>query len=307
MTNYTKESSWKFPFLVPVSIIGIGLILEMMWATDLSTWYRPLNILLLIFSIFLVFSLRFAYPKSLITKFLASPKTTVAALLIFAIQMIVLGLVPQLPSYVDGMTFYERAFFKITHSLPFVMMLYYLLILLLMAILMRKPQFSINYISFVVNHLVIYLLVVCGLFGAPDKKEYKVLLKENIPTNYCFDMKGQSRTLPFVFYLNSFSIDRYPGDKKEVRLYEAIVSIEHNKEVFSLCSLRVNHPYKIGDYYIYLENIKEAQANMEGAVVLKVVKDPWYALAEIALWGMLIGAFFLFISKGAKTGRICDE
>lgn len=130
-----------------------------------------------------------------------------------------------------------------------------------------------------VSHLGLFLVLVGGLFGAPDRVELGLKLHEGESDHIAYDADGLASGLPFELKLNEFEIEYYE-DGVSPRQYLSRISID-GKELES----SVNHPARHGMWRIYQAGFGQDASEY---AVLKIVRDPW--LPVIALGALLLAA-----------------
>ncbi|MGL5729624.1 MAG: cytochrome c biogenesis protein ResB [Bacteroidales bacterium] len=375
------ESKKKFikSFICSSIALLIGIFIELAIGQSTQIWKYPLNIMLIASLIFLIGFTHLYYKKSKFYHFTTHIYSTLGTLSVTLILLLALGFIPQeTSSDPKSLSNFSYLYHNITTSIPFSISLFILLYILGLVILKKKPQKTIRYLSFQLNHISLWIAIAVGIFGAPDKEEYKIIVEPGQIAQHGYTNTGIYQKVPVSLMLNNFTIDRYPDilailhkenntitetdtleiqslstdyqiDGKDIsileqgnshikltstkkkdtlllsknqpfapwdetkviawkqgkpRHYKAQIALEYKKEIFQK-NIEINMPLIIDDYYLYLESYDFKQDNKLPIVILRLVKDPWYKIMHLALWGILIGAgLLIFVGPVYKTNNI---
>ena len=61
-----------------------------------------------------------------------------------------------------------------------------------------------------------------------------------------------------------------------------------------------NQPARVGSWRIYQVGYDTARGRWSAISVLECVRDPWYAIAQAALWLMLAAGAAMFVTAGGR-------
>lgn len=181
---------------------------------------------------------------------------------------------------------------------PAVVMMLYLLTVLFFVLLRgwrTRPSSGRGKIRwrFILNHAGLLVALSSAFWGAPDSKEYRILLKPDDVSREAISIDGDRFTLRYDIELKDFSIDTYENGMPS--MYEADVLID-GKPV----NLRVNHPYSVSlseDIYLSGYHMDEMDGSLN--CVLQIVREPWKHTALAGILLMIAGALLLFIQGPA--------
>ncbi|HNZ43323.1 MAG TPA: cytochrome c biogenesis protein ResB [Bacteroidales bacterium] len=204
---------WKYAesFLVSCSLVFIGFIIE--FATG-GKGVRlpgfPANLLLL--SLFIVYIAIFHFlVKHPVKKWLCSVHAAISAISVFAVLILLMGIVPQLPN--KGNDLIDKlGISHIVQSWPFFISCTYLLFVLSFIIVKRAFPLTLKNIAFTFNHLGLWIVLAAGSLGASDTMEFTMMLTKGKETYVAYDQRGKAYDVGFRLELISFSIDEYPPE-----------------------------------------------------------------------------------------------
>lgn len=252
---------------------------------DMSTTFfaYPLNLFLaLLWALFVVLLWR-SCRKSRFVIFMLSKGATISSIVLFAAFSLATGLTGRR---------------EIMSSWPAVAMMLYLLTVLFFVLLRgwrTRPSSGRGKIRwrFILNHAGLLVALSSAFWGAPDSKEYRILLKPDDVSREAISIDGDRFTLRYDIELKDFSIDTYENGMPS--MYEADVLID-GKPV----NLRVNHPYSVSlseDIYLSGYHMDEMDGTLN--CVLQIVREPWKHTALAGILLMIAGALLLFIQGPA--------
>lgn len=180
---------------------------------EASLWEFPLNLILLLFIFSAAATLRWGYPASGIYKYLRNAGFSAGVLSVGIILTLISGLFMQDAALTDeyGSTALSAILHATVNSWPFVCILILLMLILCTIMMGRKVQFSLRYFSFQLNHAGLFLLMAAALFGAADKKEYRIMVGEGRPTSLAYSKNGVAAKLPFEVQLDGFDTEYFPN------------------------------------------------------------------------------------------------
>lgn len=282
------ESEKKFikSFICSTIAVIIGFFIELVIGQSTQIWKYPLNIMLIASLIFLIGFTHIYYKKSKIYHFTTHIYSTLGILSVTLILLLALGFIPQeISSDSKGLSNLSYLYNNITTSIPFSICLVTLLYILGLIILKKKPQKTIRYISFQLNHISLWIAIAVGMFGAPDKAEYKIVVEPEQIAQHGYTNTGIYQKVPVSLMLNSFTIERYPDILAILHKENETITETDTIEIKSLST-----DYQIGGKYIsVLEQgnnyIKLTSTNKEDTLLLSQNKPfaPWDE-TEVIAW-----------------------
>lgn len=270
-------------------VVAITIALELVVGNVPSDIFRfPLNVVILALWLVVLYSLYKRRSTSTCAKFMLSTSATWLSLGLVAALGIVLGL------QVEPMS----------ESWPAVVAILFILSHLSLVI-MRGWRIGRNIRwRFSIMHIGLWLALVAGFFGAPDREQLRLLAIQGIPTDEAYDMSGAMNRLDYSITLTGFDADYY--DNGVPSTYRATIAIEDEAH-----TIEVNKPY---DYSwretIYLiSHGTQPSSNMHETssaqyCIFEVVNEPWQWLSTIGLVMLIGGAILLFIGGPRKSQSI---
>lgn len=153
----------------------------------------------------------------------------------------------------------------------------------------RRLNFKLRNIPFMLNHMGLFIVLVCATLGSADRDELKMAVTETHPQWRAVDDNGFGYTPGFALQLNDFSEEKFISDITVLRPGEEPTSI----------SVSVNHPSNLDGWKIYQSGYDNYG---DGAVsILSLVRDPWLPVVYTGIFMLMAGAVSLFMTK--KTSR----
>lgn len=263
-----ENNHFKFTLIFLSAVITSGFILQ---------WFVPINFDLafprnLYFSVVLILTialLRILAKKTFIFNWLTSILTSLASILIFFLFLLLMGIIPQKPQLNSldrlGLT-------CITSSFPFI--LTYLFLLLNLGIVVSKritKPWSLRNISFILNHLGLWLVLLAGGLGSYDFIRLDMVCRMNSPSWYGYDEKGRSFELPFAVELKKFEIDYF---LPQVKLIGHDSSTKYGIKILKQVEIDTVKPFKLGDYTLKVKKYLPYSWWWNDSVLL--MKSPGY-------------------------------
>ncbi len=150
---------------------------------------------------------------------------------------------------------------------------------------------------FMVNHAGLWLALVAGFWGAPDREQVRAVVVREATTREAFDMEGRTTMLDCEFQLIDFKIDYY--DEGPPSMYEAEVAVDGKPVV-----LRVNHPHRrTWSEMIYLVSYDMESPHEARYCIVEVVREPWRWLTVVGIVMLIVGAVMMFARGPRKEGE----
>ena len=143
-------------------------------------------------------------------------------------------------------------------------------------------DFSHKSLSAFLSHSGLFLVLLGGLFGAPDATNaFMKVYKGGGDEHIAIDAGGYAVPLPFSVSLEDLNIDFYE-DGTSPKQYTSTLSIDGIKLQTS-----VNHPCRYRGYRIYQSGYDMVSGHYS---VLKISRDPWLPLVAFGALLLLFGA-----------------
>ncbi|MFA6924519.1 MAG: cytochrome c biogenesis protein ResB [Bacteroidales bacterium] len=254
MSEITKKPLFVFPwrftesFIIAFFIPAVGFIIEYLSkGAYFGMLSFPYNVSLFIVWIIIIsvfhFFLKFDY-----VYWLSSTPAAIAAVSVYAIQVLLLGFIPQ--EVKDSNIIIQKlGLTHITQSLQFIFSVFFLLIVLSFTILKRIKSFNKRNFGFFLNHFGLLVIIVAGSFGASDKTVLSLNMQEGDKLGIAFDNKYQHHKLPFKIELVDFIMETYNPELMMCRGKSKFISDKDGKTLFKVDNLL---RYTIGHYEVFI-------------------------------------------------------
>ena len=95
--------------------------------------------------------------------------------------------------------------------------------------------------------------------------------------------------------------------RREAKRYLSRVDVLGEKGEREKFNIEVNHPARVGSWYIYQVGYDTARGRWSTTSVLECVRDRWYSAIHIALWTMLAAGVVMFATAGGRKRRKEDK
>lgn len=274
--RYYHMTLWLFIYLfffVALQVVtGSGM--------DLRWMAFPLNGMVAVGLLALLFVATREWDRSRWMRSLRSPRMACRLLVLLTLAGVVGGLLP------SGVSF--------STSWPFVALLAALIVHLTLVLLHRLRRFSLKRDgAFLLVHGGLWLALVAGFVGAPDKARLRILASRDGEQSAAMDEQGRMVSLPYAMQLLQFHIECSEADGSPVQ-YRASVAING-----SPVELSVNHPHTLGfgeDLYLMNFDPRASEAGGEAAwCVLLYERQPWQHLLLAGLLMLLAGVGWMLV------------
>lgn len=274
-----KRTLWLV--LAVSATLGVSAIVQaIVGAFPLSIVRFPLNVILMTLWLVLLVELYRRRDRSKVAQVLLSQAATVISLVLMAAVGIVLGLQREPAS---------------TAWPTVVAVLFVLSHLTLVTLRGWRNATGVRW-RFVVNHAGLWLALVAGFWGAPDREQVRAMVTREVPTREAYDMSGRTTTLDCELQLVDFKIDYYTEGQPS--MFEATVAVDGES-----ATLRVNHPHlRTWSEMIYLVSYDVESPDRARYCVVEVVREPWRWLSVVGIVMLIAGAVLMFARGPRKEG-----
>ena len=221
--NKINKPIWETPwgyiegFYVAFGIAISGFLLQVVIGNlQLNTFQYPVNLVIGIIFITILFLCHLFFKKSTIVQWISSVYATVPAIVVLLGIVIILGIVPQFVSHASHHDIPHNlgglfGWYQMTTSWTFIFVSYFNLIILGFTILKRtRRKFTWRDIGFYLNHLGLFLAFMGGMLGSADVSRLRMNVTEgNVEWRATDEMKNIVE-LPIAIQLDTFMIEEYP-------------------------------------------------------------------------------------------------
>lgn len=181
---------------------------------------------------------------------------------------------------------------------PFVLSYGWMMAIVGLATLNHLLRFKLREIPFLLNHLGLFIALVCGTLGVSDTQRLHLTTREGATEWRAADENGNVHELDFAVELHDFIMEEYPlqpGAKMRVPKRFASDMTVHTKKGDSVRTvIEVNKPFRIDGWKIYQYDYDEQMGSESEISVLELVRDPWQPFVLSGILMMLAGALTLF-------------
>lgn len=213
------EKPWSYTegFIVAGGIALTGLLLQLLLGNIRPADFgSPVNITVGALFVAGLLCCHFLLRGNHAVRWLSGARSTVPALLVMLLFIVILGLTPQFPvhepqEHLPDNIFSRTGWYRMTTSWTFVLLCFYILIILGLTVLKktRKPL-SWRLVGFYLNHLGLFFAFGGGLLGSGDMQRYTMTVAEGNTEWRAHDASGNIRELPVAIELDTFIIEEYP-------------------------------------------------------------------------------------------------
>ncbi len=203
---------WQFPWAYRESFIFVfgltltGYLLQFVLG-NIRALSFPGNLVVLIACILAICLLHFSKRESSIVVWFRSVPLSVATISMLFFQGVIMGIVPQNtsahtnPHDIFGLT-------DVMSSWPFILTILALLFNLGFVILHKCIPLKRKNISFLINHLGLWITLAAGTLGAGDLQRYEMFLEEG-ETIWMASNGAEDKEMSFAIQLNDFEMEEY--------------------------------------------------------------------------------------------------
>ena len=284
--------------LVTAYFVIAALLQTMTGNFPLSFFAFPLNVIVAVIWVYLLWRLYREGNKLPLTRFLLSSRTSILSILLLIGGSLVIGLFPQLSeaeaASISGVPA-SLGCYNFMTSWVFIAILFLLLSNLTMVVIHafyhRVPEKK----RFLLNPLGVWFALFAGFFGSSDVQTLRIPLYAGQPGREAYSMDGKAYYLDYELELYSFNTEYYPNGMPS--RFAADVRIGEQRT-----TLEVNHPhsYRLGED-IYLTGYDTRNVGNTRYCILQIVRQPWKYVMVTGILMMLAGAVLLFINGPKKV------
>jgi len=210
----SQKPIWQQPwgyaesFIISFAILCIGFIFELMLPNTNASLVFPYNLILgCAFLVIMILS-HFIFRKTKIHAFLSSIPLTIALVSSLSILVILMGILPQIPSQEAGLI-QQLGLNQMTSSYPFLMINFLLLIVLGLVSLRKTFPFKLKNWGFVCSHWGLWIVIFAGGLGSGDLRRLKMDVYENKIELRSYDDNKKFYEMPLAIKLKDFKIDEF--------------------------------------------------------------------------------------------------
>lgn len=212
MPKDRNRKIWQTPWRYAEAIIVVGTLLVIGFALqglvgefNFYLLAEPVNYIVAGVITLLCITLGLLSSKSGFTRWLCGVEISVTLIVALLLLTVIMGLTPQTPHSHSPM-----GFDAMTSSWAFVI-IYALTLLSLGALVVRRlKEFRLRDYGFYLNHLGLWLFMICSGLGYADMERYVMHVREGETEWRVYDEQNNVKELPVAITLNDFDMDYYP-------------------------------------------------------------------------------------------------
>lgn len=220
---------------------------------------------------------------------LAGRKACIISISIVLFLLLIFGLTPQDGS---GNGFFGVLGFRNMNRSPiFILALLFLATTVTQNTIEDIHNFSRHRLGVTFAHLGLSVILVSGIFGTGGIIRARMIAMPNAPEHYARnEYTDASVKLPFELTLRDFSVYEYSS--------EVTLTLPDGRSYDT--KIAVNHPAKIGSWWIYQSDYLSDTERGEFASIFKCVHSPMSEVSRVALWLLLVSAAAMVFFAGFK-------
>ena len=283
--------------LVCCALIAVGMALQLTvgpvrW--DVMAW--PINGIVLAVLLVGIVTTHLLRRRVAFFRWMSTLQAGIPAMVACAMLTVLMGVTRQVPSgHVPTEPIGITAMLRFW---PFVLS-YLWLTILVGTVCMTRLRPSWRNISFLFNHLGLFIALVAGTLGSADMQQLIMTTQEGKTEWRAVDTKHRVHQLPIAIELHDFFIEEKP------RLsYASDVTVYTKRGITLRDTIRVNKPLAVRGWKIYQYSYDEARGKESNISVFELVRDPWLPYVYIGIFMMLAGAISMFVNKKRTNGNV---
>ncbi|MBN2663583.1 MAG: cytochrome c biogenesis protein ResB [Bacteroidales bacterium] len=204
-----RKIGYPLSFVIALALFLVGLLIELFSSHKgiyLPKW--PINIIILVVFIVYIIALNHFWNSDL-KKWFSSIKSTVGAITIYSVLVLVMGFITQNDENASNLV-RNLGLAHINRSWYFLLISAYLLIILGFVILKRiKNIFKFRNFAFFLNHFGIWLVIATASVGSADLQRITLPIFESQTSKFAYENDSTLIELPFSIQLNDFYINNF--------------------------------------------------------------------------------------------------
>ena len=212
MNNPTSRPTFTLGLLLSIFLCAVGVVMEFFVGHPLLAFFAyPLNMLLGLLFLFVLFSVHLWGRSTAVYRFLSSLPVSLAVIVWMLYLAVLIGLIPQGAPREGALPLLQRlGFDRITTSWYFLLHCALFLFVLGLVTLRRLSSFSVKNVAFILNHAGLFVALLGGILGAADRQEFRMVMPRGMEVDYGISTDGKEIHTPFSLRLHEFSLERYP-------------------------------------------------------------------------------------------------
>lgn len=233
-----------------------------------------------------IYALRDRWP---LFRHLSGRKACIISISIVLFLLLIFGLTPQ-----DGSGngfFGVLGFRNMSRSPIFILALLFLATTVTLNTIEDIHNFSRHRLGVTFAHLGLSVIMIAGIFGTGGTIRARMIVMPNAPEHYARnEYTDASVKLPFELTLRDFSVYEYSS--------EVTLTLPDGRSYDT--RIAVNHPARVGSWWIYQSDYLSDTERGEFASIFKCVHSSMSEVFRVALWLLLVSAAAMVFFAGFK-------
>lgn len=206
---WSRPWRYKEGMVIGAGLLVIGILLQMaVGAIDWNLFACPVNVIVLVVYVIALIAMHLLRKRVYLFGWLSHYSAAVSALLWVVIMTVVMGLIRQAPSGHASVDL--LGFSQMISSWPFVLLYFWMVTALGMTILRAGYPFKWSRLSFLLNHIGLFVALIAATLGNADMQRLQMTTRVGNAEWRATDDKGHMIELPLAIELKDFTIDEYP-------------------------------------------------------------------------------------------------
>ena len=288
------DKPWKMKegFLFGGGLIVAGVVLQLtVGPVDWGLFASPVNYVALALMLALIGAMFLLHRKVYAFEWMMHFQAAVPCLCYAAGLTVLMGLTVQ--TRYGGIPWLSQ----MLQFWPFVLIWTWMMVIAGLTALNRLLRWKWQEIPFIVNHLGVFLALVCATLGSADLQQLQMTVFEDKAEWRALDERGREHDPGFSIELHRFTMDVYEGGMPK-RFASDITVHTKNGEVSG--TVEVNKPLKADGWNIYQYDYDVKSGPESRYSVFLLVRDPWLPAVYLGIFLMLAGALWLVFLKHAN-------
>lgn len=209
---WSKPWSYKEGLTIGAGLLVIGMLLQMtVGAINWDLFACPVNVIVLVVYIIALIAMHLLRKRVYLFGWLSHYSAAVSTLLWVVGMTVIMGLIRQSPSgHASNASTDLLGFSQMISSWPFVLLYFWMVTALGLTILRASFPFKLSRLSFLLNHIGLFIALIAATLGNADMQRLKMTTRMGNAEWRATDDKGQLVELPLAIELKDFTIDEYP-------------------------------------------------------------------------------------------------
>ena len=191
---------------------------------------------------------------------------------------------------------------QMLHFWPFLLIWTWLTVITGLATLNHLLRWKWREIPFILNHLGVFLAIVCASLGSADRQTLQMMVFEGSREQTALDEAGREHGPGLEIELHRFTMESYDSGMPRRFASDITVRTPDGKSIGG--TAEVNRPLKAGGWKIYQYGYDTMRGPESRYSVFMLVKDPWLPGVYAGIFMMLAGALWLIFRKQAGRRRL---